>query len=222
MSSPIRTAISRSSSETDRLVISAGQRSLMRKRERSAGQQCSALLPIRRSQPLQLKPLCGVASFACERLVAQRVEEVECPDTNAGDTAADSGLHDGTSCCAPDRSDGTFSVLGSPFARLAVPANRRLVPRTNSAATAAMSPADLLTGFQWRELGPFRGGRVAAATGVPGRPDEFYFGAVNGGVWKSIDAGRVWEPVFDSQPVASIGAIAVAPSAPDVRVRRKR
>ncbi len=68
----------------------------------------------------------------------------------------------------------------------------------------------------WRMLGPFRGGRVAAATGVKGRPHEFYFGAVNGGVWKSIDAGRVWFPVFDSQPVASIGAIAVAPSAPDV------
>ena len=64
-------------------------------------------------------------------------------------------------------------------------------------------------------LGPFRGGRVAAVSGVPSRPNEFYFGAVNGGVWKSIDGGRVWSPVFDSQPVASIGAIAVAPSAPD-------
>jgi photosystem II stability/assembly factor-like uncharacterized protein len=64
-------------------------------------------------------------------------------------------------------------------------------------------------------LGPFRGGRVDAVSGVPGRPNEFYFGSVNGGVWKSIDAGRVWTPVFDSQPVASIGALAVAPSAPD-------
>jgi photosystem II stability/assembly factor-like uncharacterized protein len=70
-------------------------------------------------------------------------------------------------------------------------------------------------GMRWRMLGPFRAGRVNAVTGVPGRPNEFYFGSVNGGVWKSIDAGRVWEPVFDAQPVASIGAIAVAPSAPD-------
>ncbi|HEX3867110.1 MAG TPA: hypothetical protein VHV78_10165, partial [Gemmatimonadaceae bacterium] len=76
---------------------------------------------------------------------------------------------------------------------------------------AALSP-----GLHWRMLGPFRGGRCDAVTGVPGRPNEFYFGSVNGGVWKTIDAGRVWEPVFDSQPVASIGAIAVAPSAPDV------
>jgi photosystem II stability/assembly factor-like uncharacterized protein len=72
------------------------------------------------------------------------------------------------------------------------------------------------SGLKWRMLGPFRGGRVAAACGVPSRPNEFYFGAVNGGVWKSIDGGRVWLPVFDSQPVASIGAITVAPSAPDV------
>ena len=69
--------------------------------------------------------------------------------------------------------------------------------------------------LKWRMLGPFRGGRVAAATGVPGRPNEFYFGSVNGGVWKSIDGGRVWLPIFDSQPIASIGAIAVAPSQPD-------
>ncbi|CAN5117352.1 hypothetical protein BH09GEM1_BH09GEM1_39630 [soil metagenome] len=82
----------------------------------------------------------------------------------------------------------------------------------------AKSPLDvsaIAKGMHWRLLGPFRGGRVAAASGVPGRPNEFYFGAVNGGVWKSIDGGRVWEPVFDSQPVASIGAITVAPSAPD-------
>ncbi len=83
----------------------------------------------------------------------------------------------------------------------------------------AQSPkydSSLYSGLHWRMIGPFRGGRVDAVTGVPGRPNEFYFGAVNGGVWKTIDAGRVWTPVFDSEAVASIGAIAVAPSSPDV------
>jgi len=82
-------------------------------------------------------------------------------------------------------------------------------------ATAPLDLSAIASGMRWRMLGPFRGGRVAAATGVHGRPNEFYFGAVNGGVWKSIDGGRIWQPVFDSQPIASIGAIAVAPSAPD-------
>ena len=81
---------------------------------------------------------------------------------------------------------------------------------------APMDLSALTTGMTWRLLGPFRGGRVAAACGVPSRPSEFYFGSVNGGVWKSIDAGRVWTPIFDSQPVASIGAIAVSASSPDV------
>ena len=82
-------------------------------------------------------------------------------------------------------------------------------------ASQAGSDVNLYSGLRWRLLGPFRGGRVAAVSGVPGRPHEFYFGSVNGGVWKTIDAGRVWRPIFDGQPVASIGALAVAPSHPD-------
>src|SRR5436309_11838032 len=91
-----------------------------------------------------------------------------------------------------------------------------LIGRGWTAIASEQEVASLYAGLHWRMLGPFRGGRVDAVTGVPGRPNEFYFGSVNGGVWKSIDAGRVWMPVFDSQPVASIGAIAVAPSGPDI------
>ena len=79
----------------------------------------------------------------------------------------------------------------------------------------SVSP-DLFSGLKWRLIGPFRGGRAAAAAGVPGDPDTFYFGAVGGGVWKTTNAGVTWTPIFDSQPVASIGAIAVAPSNPKV------
>src|SRR5947207_8910274 len=71
------------------------------------------------------------------------------------------------------------------------------------------------SGLQWRMIGPFRGGRVNAVSGVPGQPNTFYFGSVGGGVWKSGNSGRTWAPVFDDQPIASIGAMGVAPSAPN-------
>ncbi len=66
--------------------------------------------------------------------------------------------------------------------------------------------------MHWRMIGPFRGGRTRAATGVAGEPNVFYVGQVDGGVWKSTDYGRTWDPIFDGQPSQSIGAIAVAPS----------
>jgi photosystem II stability/assembly factor-like uncharacterized protein len=74
----------------------------------------------------------------------------------------------------------------------------------------------LYKNMRWRLVGPFRGGRVLAVTGIPDNPTTYYFGAVSGGVWKTTDAGNSWQPVFDNQPVSSIGAIAVAESDPNV------
>ena len=87
-----------------------------------------------------------------------------------------------------------------------------------AAPPAAVPPVDpaSFAGLHWRLIGPFRGGRVLAVTGVPGEPDHFYFGSVGGGVWETRNAGRTWKPIFDGQPVASIGAIAIAPSNPRI------
>src|SRR2546423_15617356 len=74
----------------------------------------------------------------------------------------------------------------------------------------------LFSDMHWRMIGPFRGGRTVAAVGIASQPNVFYIGVNNGGVWKTTDAGRIWFPIFDSQPTGSIGAIAIAPSDPNV------
>jgi photosystem II stability/assembly factor-like uncharacterized protein len=84
-----------------------------------------------------------------------------------------------------------------------------------SAAGAQFSP-DLYQSMRWRMIGPFRGGRTVGATGVLNQPNVFYVGVNNGGVWRTTDYGRTWQPIFDEQPTGSIGALAVAPSDPQV------
>jgi len=86
----------------------------------------------------------------------------------------------------------------------------------SSAAIHAQIPESTYQDLHWRMIGPFRGGRTRAACGVPTQPNVFYMAQVNGGVWKSDDYGRTWNPLFDKEPTQSIGAIAVAPSDPNI------
>jgi len=85
---------------------------------------------------------------------------------------------------------------------------------TSSLAATPAGAIDekLFKGMQWRQIGPFRGGRALAIEGISDEPDTYYFGAVAGGVWKTIDGGANWTPLFDKEAISSIGAIAVAPS----------
>jgi photosystem II stability/assembly factor-like uncharacterized protein len=85
-----------------------------------------------------------------------------------------------------------------------------------SSALAQQYDPSLYSGIEWRQIGPFRAGRVTGVTGVPGQPAIYYIGTAGGGAWKTTDGGMVWKPIFDKAHVASIGAIAVAPSNPNI------
>ena len=82
--------------------------------------------------------------------------------------------------------------------------------------TAQPFESKYLTGMQWRCIGPHRGGRTIGAVGVPSQPNIFYIGVNNGGVWKTNDYGRTWNPIFDEQPTGSVGDVVVSPSNPEV------
>src|SRR2546422_7900027 len=110
-------------------------------------------------------------------------------------------------------------VCFNTFAISPPPKEGGQTPSPTKSPTATPKPAPpgaidekLFSGMQWRQIGPFRGGRALAIEGVPGEPDTYYFGAVAGGVWKTVDGGQNWTPLFDKEEISSIGAIAVAPS----------
>ena len=104
------------------------------------------------------------------------------------------------------RLKGTIRVLSA----FAVLSNCNASP-----AASQVTSSDFLAGLPYRHIGPV-GNRVSAVTGVPGDPNTYYFGAASGGVFRSTDGGHQWTPIFDEQDAASIGAIAIAPSADNV------
>src|SRR5262245_15965491 len=101
-------------------------------------------------------------------------------------------------------------LLASPLAAAKPPQ-----PAASTAAKPAVDPA-LFKAMKWREVGPYRGGRVAAVTGLAGDRNTYYFGGTGGGVWKTTDGGRTWHNVSDGFFGGSIGAVAVADWDPNV------
>lgn len=94
---------------------------------------------------------------------------------------------------------------------------RTLISLLLFASIAQAQDPRLYSALKWRNLGPFRAGRVAAVSGAMGVPGTFYIGAPGGGVWKTTSAGETWYPIFDSvKSVYSVGAVEVAPSDPKV------
>ncbi|MDT7778617.1 MAG: hypothetical protein QOC99_1129 [Acidobacteriota bacterium] len=107
-----------------------------------------------------------------------------------------------------------LAVLRSAVLRLAV--LLCCVLCAGSSAFAQQYNPESYAGMRWRLIGPHRAGRVTAVAGIRGRPAVYYMGTPGGGVWKTTDGGVVWKPIFDDARVASIGALALAPSNPEI------
>src|SRR6267154_971289 len=92
-----------------------------------------------------------------------------------------------------------------------------LLISTAAVLCAATYDPAIFSSLQWRSIGPLRGGRSITSAGSPSRPNEYYFGATGGGLWKTTDGGQTWRPVTDGQiKSSSVGAVAVAESNPDI------
>src|SRR5215510_14367374 len=131
---------------------------------------------------------------------------------------------DSCSPLPPTRKTGLRSVLrlflpDAPIAfaaRLAVIAHAGVASSAAAFAQAAPMDPSYFADLKWRSIGPPRSGYVSAPAGIPGDPTTYYAGMPEGGVWKTTNAGNTWKPVFDDVHVASVGAVAVAPSEPNV------
>ena len=102
------------------------------------------------------------------------------------------------------------------FAAVLAAATLPVIGPMGSASAQASFPTGTIQGPRWRHIGPFRAGRTKSAVGVPTQPNVFYMAATNGGVWKTNDAGRTWNPITDALATGSIGAVEVAPSDPNI------
>ena len=113
----------------------------------------------------------------------------------------------------------TLTALALTAALGAAPGAQDAARSTPSASpsekTAGSTPKELKS-LKYRSIGPAAGGRISRVAGIPGDPSTYYAATASGGVWKSIDGGTTWKPIFDDQPVSSIGSIAVSPSNPNV------
>ncbi|KAA2219119.1 WD40/YVTN/BNR-like repeat-containing protein [Maribacter flavus] len=113
------------------------------------------------------------------------------------------------------KSKYSFMALVALFLLL-LPSTTEAQRRSKSNSATVSYPEELYSSLEYRGIGPYRGGRSAAVTGVPGEPNLYYFGATGGGVWKTLDGGRTWENISDGYFGGSIGAVEVAKSDPNV------